>query len=97
MSSIYSVSPKGITVPTLKDKSKFIPWSFIKKEKLTRGLHKLTVSNHKKELYLVDMVLNKVRFNKLVEEERDALKFIDIALIKSGREPKYIFKKQIKN
>lgn len=93
MESNYSVSVKGITVPTLRDKVKFIPWSFIKKDKIERGLHRLTTSNYAKELYLVDMTINKVRFNKLVEHKRDALKFIDIALIKSGREPKYIFKK----
>lgn len=95
MESKFKVSPKGIFIPTYGTKtSRYVPWAFIKKEKLERGLHKLSLADHDKDLYLVDMVINKVRFNKLVEEKREALKYIDVALIKSGREPKYIFKRQ---
>lgn len=97
MEGKYKVSPKGIFVPKTGSKtSMYIPWAFVNKVKVTRGLHRLTTKSHDKELYLVDMVINKVRHTKLCDEERDALKFIDIALIKSGREPKHVLKKQVK-
>ena len=90
------VTTSGVVVP-LKNRgkeTKLIPWSLVSKEFVRPAIRHITAPKHGVDVYSVD---KKVGDNRLVgtySTEREALKAVDIFLIRNGREPKYILRKK---
>ena len=71
-----------------------VPWNFLKKRDTgIGGLKRVTSTANHFDLLVLDKAIGQERIVGTFDTKREALKYYDIALIKRGREPKYILKK----
>lgn len=71
-----------------------IPWSLIiKKNTSIKGLRVITAKTKKIKLYQLEKMVDSQRIIGLFDTEKDALKYLDKALIMRGKEPMYVLKK----
>lgn len=87
----------GIRVPDPKSGKlvKFIPWGMINREKVMPCIDKVTgkTRDNKFEFYYVRKTVDGVQLEHFYATQRDAMKAIDIFLIRNGRDPEHILKK----
>ena len=88
---------KGILIPDPKSgkENKFIPWSLTKRETLMPCLSKVTgrMRDMNFEVYYVRKSVNGNKIERLYPTERDALRAIDMLLMRNGQPPQHVFKK----
>jgi hypothetical protein len=85
----------GVFVPLVnrgKDK-KLIPWSLINKETVMPSVKHCTSPKYGIDVYVVDKMVNGQKLSQVFSTKREALKAIDILLIRNGREPEHILKR----
>jgi len=85
----------GLFVPLTnrgKDK-RLIPWSLIHKETVMKSVKHCTSPKYGIDVYVVDKMVNGQKLNQVFSNRRDALKAIDMLLIRNGREPEHILKR----
>tara|TARA_R100000329_G_C7604573_1_gene214501 strand:+ start:856 stop:1158 length:303 start_codon:yes stop_codon:yes gene_type:complete len=90
-----SMNKGGIFVPLAnrgKDK-KLIPWRHIKKKTVHESVKHCTSPKNDIDVWLVDKTIKGQKFERLFSTEREALKALDIFLIKHGQEPRHILKR----
>ena len=78
-----------------KDK-KLIPWSLINKDPVIRSIKHCTAPKYGIDVYLVDKTVNGNRISGVFSTKKEAMKAIDMQLIRNGREPQHILKKLVK-
>ena len=92
-----ALDKRGIRIPDPKSGklNKFIPWGLLKRERIVENVHKLTGRNRdfNFEVFYVKKTIDGNKLEKLYPSQREALKAIDIFLIRSGRDPQHILKK----
>ncbi len=95
MNDAITMTVRGVYIPVEGCSStRYVPWSFIKKEQLHRGVHRIKSLKDGLDHVMVTKSISGTRIGKIFETEREALKHIDMELIKAGMEPKYILKKK---
>ena len=92
-----ALDKNGIRVPDPKSGKlvKFIPWGMINRERIIPNIDKMTGKNRdsKFEFYYVRKTVDGVQLEQIYPSKRDAMKAIDIFLIRNGRDPLHILKK----
>tara|TARA_R100001440_G_scaffold65167_2_gene85951 strand:+ start:456 stop:752 length:297 start_codon:yes stop_codon:yes gene_type:complete len=91
---VISCNNRGLLIPnknTGKSK-KFVPWKHVNKVKVDKGVYKFSVDNV--DCWHVRKEVNKQKLDRIYMSEREALRAVDMLLIKNGREPQYILKKK---
>lgn len=72
-----------------------IQWSLINRQPTNvRGLKRVTSKERDLELFLLSKTIDGLRVEGLFDSEKEALTYYDKALIKRGKQPKFIFKKK---
>lgn len=95
MSNGISMTVRGVYLPVEgASSSRYVPWAYVSKKKLHQGVHHISSRVHGLDHVLVTKSIGGSRINKIFDSERDALKHIDMELIRAGKEPKYILKKK---
>jgi len=85
----------GLFVPLTnrgKDK-RLIPWSLIHKETVMKSVKHCTSPKYGIDVYVVDKTINGQKLSQVFPNKREALKAIDMLLIRNGREPEHILKR----
>jgi len=87
-----ALDKNGIRVPDPKSGKlvKFIPWGMINRERIIPNIDRMT---SKFEFYYVRKTVNGVQLEQIYPSKRDAMKAIDIFLIRNGKDPLHILKK----
>lgn len=89
---------QGIARNGLKENGKglvTIPWSLLKQSGTgIRGVRHLISKHHGVEVFLLRKVVDGLKVEGVFDSKRDALIYFDKALIKRGKEPRFIFKKK---
>ena len=92
-----ALDKRGIRIPDPKSGklSKFIPWGLLNREKILPNVDKITGRNRdfNFEVFYVRKTIDGNKLEKLYPSQREALKAIDIFLIRSGRDPQHILQK----
>lgn len=92
-----ALDKRGIRIPDPKSGklSKFIPWGLLNREKVFPNVDKITGRNRdfNFEVFYVRKTIDGNKLEKLYPSQREALKAIDIFLIRSGRDPQHILQK----
>lgn len=71
-----------------------VPWHLLVRKKMpVKGLYSLKSVRHDINIYNIKKTIDGCKYDMCFNEERDALMFIDLKLIKAGRKPKHILKK----
>ena len=91
---VITCNNRGLLVPnkTGGNTKKFIPWNLVEKTKVDKGIYKCSADDA--ECWHVRKEVNHEKLDRIYMTERDALKAVDMLLIKNGREPQYILKKK---
>jgi len=92
-----ALGTSGIRIPDPKSgkTQKFVPWGLLNRERVIPNIDKITGKNRDNnfEFYYVRKTVNGVQLEQIYPTKRDAMKAIDIFLIRNGRKPLHILKK----
>ena len=90
-----SLNKGGIFVPLANrgKERKLIPWKQIKRTKVHESVNHCTSKKEEIDVWLVEKTIKGNRIERLFSTEREALKALDIFLIKNGQEPRHILKR----
>ena len=95
---VITCTNRGLLVPNLKRSigktKKFIPWNMVEKTRVDAGIYKCESKSDNVACWHVRKEVNHEKLDRIYMTERDALKAVDLQLIKHGRDPKYILKKK---
>lgn len=94
MTQIVTTAGVRVTIKNRGKETKLIPWSLVKKETIEPAIKRCTAPRYGVDVYIVDKKVGGNRFTGCYDTEKEALKAVDIFLIKNGREPKYILRKK---
>ena len=71
-----------------------VPWHVLVRNKTTvKGVYNLKSDRHDINIFNIKKTIDGCRYDMCFNEEKEALMFIDLKLIKAGRKPKHILKK----
>lgn len=92
---VITCTNRGLLVPIENrgKTKKFIPWNIVDKTRVDAGIYKCESKADNVACWHVRKEVNHDKLDRIYMTERDALKAVDMLLIKHGREPKYILKK----
>ena len=92
-----ALDKNGIRIPDPKSGKlvKFVPWGMINRKKVLPNIDMVTGKNRDTnfEFYYVRKTVNGVQLEQIYPTQRDAMKAIDIFLIRNGRDPEHILTK----
>jgi len=72
-----------------------IQWSLLSKQDTdVRGVKRLSSKYYNIDIFMLRKMIDGLRVEGLFDTREDALRYMDKALIKRGKEPRFIFKKK---